>query len=165
MRNDPDSPTLFDNEEEVKQKGLKKIALQSAAMIYSQRRVSQAAINNLAMGLMEWCHDCDLKGDHWSPEQQMAWLVRRVRDQYATPPSCKALREIVMNEFFPNELRLRDGERNIEEWKAKSTCKLCVDSGKLLPGEQARLRAPDEFCTCAAGEARREEARREDLRQ
>jgi hypothetical protein len=118
--------------------------------------------------LIEWCKPRQLTEKHWPPEEQMRWLVRKVRDK-GEVVSLKELRRMLLDKFDPappSGDTFEALDHKIEEWKAESNCKLCADSGKLLPRERIRLRAPDEFCICARGQARREyEARLEEERR
>jgi hypothetical protein len=168
MRDDPNSPMLFDDVDN--EERLRRVAWDCADAVWSvgRRSVRSYDIRHLMDDLIEWCKPCQLNGKHWIPEEQMRWLVRKVRDR-GEAVSLKELRRMLLDKFdpaSPSGDTFEALDDKIEEWKAESNCKLCVDSGKLLPRERIRLRAPDEFCICAIGQAKREyEARLEEERQ
>jgi hypothetical protein len=167
MRNDVPAPTLFDD---LQNQTIEDVAWECAQQILAIRptaRIVPGATNAFAEDLLRWCdqertiHERTTDGRGlrtWSREEQMRWLVHEVRDQCQEPPPSGQLRSMLQGKFRPE---LRDPtELMYENWKANSNCKHCVDSGKLLPGERLRLNAPDEFCVCGAGEARRNAKRR-----
>jgi hypothetical protein len=100
MRDDPNSPTLFDDVDD--ETRLRRVAWECADAIWSVGRKSVRSydIKNLMDDLIEWRKPCQLNGKQWTPEEQMRWLVRNVRDK-GEVVSLKDLRRMLLDKFDP----------------------------------------------------------------
>src|SRR5262249_17465603 len=96
MSDDPNSPTLFDDADD--EARLRRVAWECADAIWSvgRKNVRSYDIKNLMDDLIEWCKPRQLNGKQWTPEEQMRWLVRNVRDK-GEVVSLKELRRMLLD--------------------------------------------------------------------